>query len=175
MSTPATRMRPAWGATTPVRTFTSVVLPAPLGPMSPVTAPAVTEMETPSTARTPPKWRTTSVATTSGSAIVRYQLRRVVCRPSRRLPPDRQSADDPVRAEDDHGDEQSAVEHVPVGGRRPDHFGEGGEHDRPHQRTGDGGHAPDDGQHQHKDGPVEGVLGGIDEEVQVGVESARPG
>src|ERR1700694_681538 len=41
-------------------TLTSVVLPAPLGPMRPWIAPFSTSRDTPSTARTPPKWRWTS-------------------------------------------------------------------------------------------------------------------
>src|SRR5207247_9514562 len=48
-------MRPESGFRNPVTILKSVVLPAPLGPMSPVMLPSLTGREQPSTARKPPK------------------------------------------------------------------------------------------------------------------------
>src|SRR4051794_15707343 len=56
--------RPALGASSPVITLKSVVLPAPLGPMRPVMRPAGALNDTLSTARLPPN-RTTTPSTSS--------------------------------------------------------------------------------------------------------------
>src|SRR5581483_7552082 len=174
MSTPAAWIRPSWGRTRPVRTFTSVVLPAPLGPIRPVTAPAAMEIDTPSSARTPPKRQTTPVATRSGSSIVGPGCRP---RPSERAGHRglATAADDPFGTKDDDGDEQGAEEHVAVRGCRPDGLGERGEHDRPEDRADHRRHAADDSEDQHEGGTIEAVLRGVDEEVHVGVERAGPG
>ena len=57
--------RPAVGRSTPQTTFSSVVLPEPLGPISPSTSPLLASSETPSSARTPRNCLATS-STTSG-------------------------------------------------------------------------------------------------------------
>src|ERR1700680_3492489 len=87
-------------------TLTSVVLPAPLGPMRPWIAPFSTSSDTPSTARTPPKWRWTlsrrrSTGLRSGPPA---------------WPDDGQTAaaDDALRPEDDHRDQDSTPEAVAV-------------------------------------------------------------
>src|SRR3954468_971836 len=67
MSRPSRRIRPEFGARSPVITLNSVVLPAPFGPMSPVTWPGAADSETSSTATLPPKRTMTS--STSSCAI----------------------------------------------------------------------------------------------------------
>jgi len=53
MSSPANRTRPVHGLK-PAIASNSVVLPAPLGPMSPTTSPSSTANDTDSTAVSPP-------------------------------------------------------------------------------------------------------------------------
>jgi len=53
-STPPTRACPESGRTSVVRTFTAVVLPAPLGPSTPSTVPSGTRRSSPSSALTLP-------------------------------------------------------------------------------------------------------------------------
>src|SRR5262249_27136454 len=55
MSSPSSRIRPAEGRSTPVSRLITVVLPAPLGPISAWRAPFSTLSETPATAAMPPK------------------------------------------------------------------------------------------------------------------------
>src|SRR5438309_3075144 len=59
MSRPSRYTRPKFGVWSPVITLNSVVLPAPLGPISPVTRPAPASRSTPDSAITPPKWTST--------------------------------------------------------------------------------------------------------------------
>src|ERR1700730_6259039 len=55
MSVPSTRIVPRSGGTAPAIMLIVVVLPDPLGPMSPTKSPRLRTSETPSTATTPPK------------------------------------------------------------------------------------------------------------------------
>src|SRR6476659_1688448 len=66
MARPSKRTWPALGASKPVMTLNSVVLPAPLGPMRPVIRPASAPSDTSSTARLPPN-RTTMLSTSSSA------------------------------------------------------------------------------------------------------------
>src|ERR1700694_5437044 len=90
-------------------TLTSVVLPAPFGPMRPWIDPFSSSSDTPSTARTPPKWRWTSSRRRSTGPGTR---------PPRR-PNDRQAApaDHPLRPEDDDGDQEDSAENIDVRAR----------------------------------------------------------
>ena len=72
MSRSSRYTRPAVGACRPVMTLNSVVLPAPLGPMSPVTRPAAASRSIPARALTPPK--RTSTASTRNSDRVLHLL-----------------------------------------------------------------------------------------------------
>ena len=56
-SRPISSMRPAVGLISPESMLTSVVLPAPLGPMTACSSPWRSEMETSRTATSPPKTR----------------------------------------------------------------------------------------------------------------------
>src|SRR5690242_8049712 len=93
--------------TYPVMTLTSVVLPAPLGPIRPWIVPCSTPSDTPSTACTPPKWRRTSSSRSSTDSCSRPPGR-----PHQREPA---ASDDALRAEHDDGDEEDAAEDVDVG------------------------------------------------------------
>src|SRR6266550_4182851 len=72
MSRSSRYTRPAVGACRPVMTLNSVVLPAPLGRMRPVTRPAAASRSIPARALTPPKW--TSTASTRNSDRVLHLL-----------------------------------------------------------------------------------------------------
>src|ERR1700692_2033107 len=88
-------------------TFTSVVLPAPLGPMRPWIDPSSTSSDTPSTARTPPKCRwTLSRRRSTDSSSTRP--------PTGSDDGEAASADDALRPEDDHGDQEEAGDDVDV-------------------------------------------------------------
>src|SRR5262245_18929388 len=67
MSRPSSSMRPVSGACSPVTTLNRVVLPAPLGPMRPVTCPTWTSIDTSLSAWRPPKL--TDTCCTSRSAM----------------------------------------------------------------------------------------------------------
>jgi hypothetical protein len=54
MSAPSNDTRPRWAGVNPVMVSMNVVLPAPLGPMSPTTEPGSTARSTPSSATRPP-------------------------------------------------------------------------------------------------------------------------
>src|SRR5438132_12758480 len=69
-------MRPSLGGKNPLTMENSVVLPAPLGPISAVIRPASTASETLSTARRPPKRLNTRSTRSSGSAMSALQDRR---------------------------------------------------------------------------------------------------
>src|SRR5689334_16214181 len=102
----SSQARPDWNRTYPVMTLTSVVLPAPFGPISPCIDPFSTSSDTPSTARTPPKWRWTSSrrrSTDPGPGPPRG-------------PDQRQAspADDALRPEDDDRNQEDTDRHVEV-------------------------------------------------------------
>src|ERR1700756_4619180 len=69
-------MRPSLGSKNPLIMENSVVLPAPLGPISAVIRPASTASETLSTARRPPKRLNTRSTRSSGSAMGALRDRR---------------------------------------------------------------------------------------------------
>ena len=78
-STPSRTTRPAVSACRPVMTLNSVVLPAPFGPISPVTWPGLDVEVDPARATTPPK-RTSALATSS-------RVPRLRAAPCRRIRP----------------------------------------------------------------------------------------
>ena len=70
MRRPRKTIRPLVGASAPDTRLKSVVLPAPLGPISPVMVPGMISREQWSTARTPPKSLTTSRTCSTGAVSV---------------------------------------------------------------------------------------------------------
>src|SRR5215471_5192494 len=87
-------------------TLIRVVLPAPLGPIRPWIDPCSTSSDTPSTARTPPKWRWTSSRRRSTDPRSRPPRRADQRQPA--------PADDALRPEDDDRDQEDAADHVYV-------------------------------------------------------------
>jgi len=69
MSSPANTTRPPSGGTVPVAMPNSVVLPAPLGPISAVMRPRGAVSDTPLTASRPPKRRDTLCTASRDSAM----------------------------------------------------------------------------------------------------------
>src|SRR4051794_3246442 len=74
-SRPKTSTRPASGLSSVVKTRTSVVLPAPLGPRRPNTVPSSIPTDTPARATVTPKRLTTPSARTAGASVVRAAIR----------------------------------------------------------------------------------------------------
>src|SRR5438093_849874 len=68
MSLPANETVPSVGGCSPQITLNSVVLPAPFGPIRPVTMPSSTSRSTPWSACTPPNRTSTSATSSSANA-----------------------------------------------------------------------------------------------------------
>src|SRR5712692_6846243 len=107
MRSPPRTMRPRVGRKSPEMTLSSVVFPAPLGPMSPCTSPGATWTAAPSSARTPPKLRSTSSTESSTRGL-----------PHPPLAQRARQRDDAVREEEDHRQQDGAVEEQPERARR---------------------------------------------------------
>src|SRR3954447_12004436 len=67
---PCHASRPDCGRVNPQTTLNNVVLPAPLGPMTPTTSPEPTDAETRSSAVSPPKRTVTSCTSSSADTVV---------------------------------------------------------------------------------------------------------
>src|SRR3954464_3715107 len=74
-SRPKTSTRPASGLSSVVKTRTSVVLPAPLGPRRPNTVPSSIPTDTPARATVTPKRLTTPSVRTAGASVVWAAIR----------------------------------------------------------------------------------------------------
>src|ERR1700730_15866509 len=131
MSRPANRMRPPSGAVSPVNCPSSVVLPAPLGPMIACNSPGASASEMPSEATTPPKCLLRLSISSSASATAS----------SRDQPSD--AAIDVERDEkQQRPDDQIGI----VGDARQRFFQQQKRH-RPDQRPEHGVHAAEHGHH----------------------------
>src|SRR5713226_10229710 len=104
---PPSTMRPRDGRNRPEMTLSSVVLPAPLGPIRPCTSPAETWTAAPSSARTPPKLRSSSSTESSTRGI-----------PHPPLAQRARQRDDAVREEEDDREQDGAVQEQPQRPRR---------------------------------------------------------
>src|SRR5947208_4372995 len=98
MSRSSRKTRPAVGVCRPVMTLNSVVLPAPFGPMSPVTRLAAASTSTPASAVTPPKRTSTASTRNTDKVVPLLRLRHVLGRspvadPSRHLGAEQHTAD----------------------------------------------------------------------------------
>src|SRR5437868_1290825 len=164
MSRPSKATRPASGAWKPAMAANSVVLPAPLGPISPTISPWRTSSEAWSTAFSPPndleRPRTSSMARLSPE-----QAHQAV----------RQSGHD--QHQHDAIDHQAERLHVLQ--RRHDageparHLVDAGQGKRADQRTEDGAGAAHHADQQHLDRLVDAEGdGGIDVEIFLGIERA---
>src|SRR6266508_6243008 len=145
MLRPSTSISPEVGRRNPVIRLNTVVLPAPLGPMSPRISPASTVKEKRSTARSPPKSRVRSLTVRSAMAP-----RSPAPRPgsARAAPyPLGQVADDQHHEEtieDQVADLEALAEELPDGGEKDgaddgaDHGGEAADHRDEHHLHRDG-------------------------------------
>src|SRR5439155_7976454 len=106
-SRPAKRVVPASGLRSPASWPISVVLPAPLGPMSACVSPSSTSRSTRSVARRPPKLLLSPRIATSGSAIA--------CDLSRQEP------EQAAFGEEHHPDQEGPQDDLPVLGHRGQH------------------------------------------------------
>src|SRR5512138_1110478 len=124
MSHPEKRTLPADGAWTPVITLKAVVLPAPLGPMSPTSSPGNTDSRNPSRALSPPNARVTPSTASSGIGALPASSRARGDRPFERReePPELAHPHDPARAEDHQEDEHERHENHPPHLERPEQF-----------------------------------------------------
>src|SRR5437764_12532867 len=107
--------------------------------MSPTMAPSGTSKETPSTARTPPKWRCTLRSVSRGAGT---------------------PADQPFGTEDGHDDQDDAVQDLAVVACGAEHFGKCGEEHRAAEGSGDSRGPADNREDEHPPRAVERVLGG---------------
>ena len=82
-SRPSSATRPEVGDCSPLITLKHVVLPAPLGPIRPVTVPRSTSNEAWSTAVTPPNWTTTSSTCNNDIALHPLLVHVIEVRPTR--------------------------------------------------------------------------------------------
>src|SRR5437879_3370255 len=110
----------------PVTRLTSVVLPAPLGPIKPKMVPCSISRDTSSTAWTPPNDRLTLVS--CSSALTGSPARP----PARRDDGEAAPADDALRPEDDDQDQDDAVDDVAIGGKLAHNLRQRGEEDGSH-------------------------------------------
>src|SRR6059058_1582300 len=160
----ASRMLPACDGMYPVTRLTSVVLPAPLGPIRPKMVPSSISTDTLSTACTPPNERLTLVS--CSSALTRSPARP----PARRDDGEAAPADDALRPEDDDQDQDDAIDHVAIGGKLAHDFWQRGEEDRANDRADHVRGPANHGERQDLDGAGDAVLGGVDEEIDMGLE-----
>src|SRR5438876_4057640 len=163
----ASCMLPACDGIYPVTRFTSVVLPAPLGPIKPKMVPSSISRDTSSTACTPPNDRLTLVS--CSNALTRPPARP----PARRDDGEATPADDALRPEDDDEDQNDAVDDVAIGGKLAHDLRQRGEEDRADDRADHVCRPADHGEGQDLDGARDAVLGRVDEEVDMGLECPR--
>src|ERR1700674_64011 len=152
-------------------TLTSVVLPAPFGPIRPWIDPCSTSSDTPSTARTPPKCRWTLSRRRSTNSIPSWP-------PGG--PDDGQpaAADDALRPEDDDGDQEETGDDVDVSLCLHEDPGQGCHHERTDHRTDKMTAAAEHGEAEDLHRPRHAVLlvARVDEGLQVRLErSPEPG
>src|SRR5437899_112470 len=165
-SWPAKRVIPASGLRSPAIWPISVVLPAPLGPMTACVSPSGTSRSTRSVARRPPKLLLSPRITISGSAIAQDLSR--------------QEPEQAALGEEHHEDQEQPQDDLPVLGQGGEHVLEPEEHDRadhgPEQRS-----HPAEDHHEHDlagPGPVHElggeVLGRVREQ-RAGEAARAPG
>src|SRR6267378_666454 len=139
--------------------LTSVVLPAPLGPIRPRIDPFSTSSDTSSTARTPPKCRWTFSSRRSTDLRARP--------PAWTDEGETATAKDSLRAEDDDKDQDQAADHTDVVACLLEDVGERRQEQRADDRTEHGAAAAEHCKCEDLNGPCHAVLVGIDEEVEV--------
>src|SRR5262249_38119810 len=171
-------MRPSLGGRNPLMMENSVVLPAPLGPISAVIRPASTASEAWSTASRPPKRLHTRSIRSSGSAMGAPRHPRPQARKPRAQVGEK--THDPVRGKGYDQDKHAAVDHEVEAGRiAGDELGQFAERlddQRAEQRPEYRADAADDRCEQSLDGnprPVGDT--GVDEQKILHVDAAAGG
>ena len=174
---------PDVGVYWPVRQLNSVVLPAPLGPISPMISPSVSANDTSFNARRPPNCMETPDAANTGlvmrapppspsapSARPRPAERAPVHPPA---PPPVPVGDEPLRAQPHEHDEPEPEQQEPVVGELAQLLRQHEQDRRAEHRAGDRAHAAEDDGREQRDrlGEPEAVVG--DDRGLVGEE--RPG
>ena len=148
-------MRPPLGASAPLIRLTKVLLPAPLGPMTPSDSPERTSRSTPSTAATPPKRRlkvsTRSAARFSHCALPRLQAPR---------PAAGDQAPDALRRQPDDQQQEQSGDGVVQFGQIAQQLAQRDVDQRAQQRPAARGDAADDDHGDGVDGPrhAEGAI-----------------
>src|ERR1700730_10456140 len=129
-------------------------------------APLSTSSDTPSTARTPPKWRWT---------LSRRRSTELRPRPPAG-PHDGKAAtaDDALRPENDDRDEDHAADDVTIVGGLADYLRQRGQEQRPHHGAEYGAAPPEHREGKHLHGSRDAVLrvARVDKEIEVGFEAA---
>src|ERR1700716_3297895 len=131
--------------------LTSVVFPAPLGPIKPKMVPSSISRDTSSTACTPPKLRLTLVSCS------RPLTRSPASPPARRDDGEATPANDTLGPEDDDEDQDDAVDDVSIGGKLAHDLGQRGEEDRADDRADHVRRPADHGKGQDLDGAGDAV------------------
>src|SRR5256885_613849 len=126
--------------------------------------PSSISTDTLSTACTPPNERLTLVS--CSSALTRSPARP----PARRDDGESAPADDALRSEDDDQDQDDAIDHVAIGSKLAHDFWQRGEEDRANDRADHVRGPANHGERQDLDGAGDAVLGGVDEEIDMGLE-----
>src|SRR5579883_2391464 len=161
---PSNTMLPRSGRSTPEMRLSTVVLPAPFGPIRPCTLPCSTPNDTSSAARTPP-----NVRVTRSSASNTERSREPEARPHAL-----EQRHEPAGQEEDHEQKDNAAHKLAVGARLnaelgevTQRFRERGEQRRAEHRAQEQRHAADDGVFEDVDrgGKVEVVR--VDDEAQM--------
>src|ERR1700694_2479950 len=160
-------MRADCGRMSPVTRLTSVVFPAPLGPIKPKMVPSLISSDTSSTACTPPNERLTSVS--CSRALTRSPARP----PARRDDGEAAPTDDSLGPEDDDEDQDDPVDDVPISGKLPHDLWKRGEEHRSHDRADHVCCPSDHGEGEDLDGAGHAVLEGVDEKIDVRFERPR--
>src|SRR6516165_7836642 len=171
-------MRPRLGGEKPAMMANSVVLPAPLGPISAVMRPVSATNEALSSASSPPKRLHTASTRSNGSAMTALQHRRARAAAQQAVAPVEQSARNATRRKchdhDQHGAINGEIESRRIACHELGKLAERLDDERAKQGAEHGADAADDGGEQrlHR---YPGAIGdaGIDEEEILSIEAAR--
>src|SRR5687767_11625167 len=109
----AKRMTPASGVSAPAMHFMSVLLPEPLGPMSPWIWPASTRRSTPARARSSRKRLLTPETSSSAMASANLRARRRAAKAADPLALGHHEPDEPAGAEEDDEEQEQPQEDRP--------------------------------------------------------------
>src|SRR5574340_1817878 len=173
MSSPRRRMAPASAFRSRLVMLSSVVFPAPLGPMSPITFPWASAKLTSFSALSPPKCFVTPSMTSTGDAACAGLGNLLGPRRAQQagLQADERT-DQPVRQEDDDYDEQHAGQGLAILLELDQPVRHAGHEQRPEHRTQRVGISAEQGKHEKESELAEAELEWHDHAVDVGPQAA---